>query len=99
MRKMNYAENVSYYVGRDFCVCVEEVCLFPGESTETRRECCQHGQSVSFLVKSAVILALGNGIFVDVIGPSTVCQVKPFHDDVLWSSIWEVAGEVGVAEE
>jgi len=27
---------------------------------------------LSFLVESAVILALGNGIFVDVVGPSTV---------------------------
>jgi hypothetical protein len=61
-------------------VCVWKRSVFPERVLIlTRRECCQHGLSVSFLVESAVILALGNGIFVDVIGPSTVCQVKPFQ--------------------
>jgi hypothetical protein len=79
MRKLNYVENVSTMLVVNF-VCVWKRSVFPERVLIlTRRECCQHGLSVSFLVESAVILALGNGIFVDVIGPSTVCQVKPFQ--------------------
>jgi hypothetical protein len=73
------------YVGCEFCVCVC-VCVWKrsvlpwGEYWYSLVENVVNMVRLSLLVESAVILlALGNGIFVDVIGPSTVGQVKPFE--------------------